>query len=271
FNKLYGVYFRIYERGWIEQNSFNQVIDKFWTNFLVEAKKSEMLSPVFERKIIFLLDETVYPTEGLEMIREYCQNAKGKLESRLFNKFNPIKGESPFPEGKIKEEFFDYHRTQMAYVRISERGCETERVIEGDEYMKEEKLIIVGDGGVGKTRFMCEIEKKLVSDIAESESDPEYLPIYISAKEITDDIVKLFKTKIEESLDLKRYTDRKIDGFMRYLKIYKKLFPLIDAFDQVSPSQETVLYKLLSSDALFGKCRCFITTRPSGASSLLMV
>ncbi|MEW6215670.1 MAG: hypothetical protein AB1478_10800, partial [Nitrospirota bacterium] len=49
FNKLYGVYFRIYERGWIEQNSFNQVIDKFWTNFLVEAKKSEMISPVFER------------------------------------------------------------------------------------------------------------------------------------------------------------------------------------------------------------------------------
>ncbi|MBM4135721.1 MAG: NACHT domain-containing protein [Nitrospira sp.] len=273
FNKLYGVYFRIYERGWIEQNSFNQVIDKFWTNFLVEARKSEMLSPVFERKIIFLLDETVYPAEGLEMIREYCQNAEGKLERRLFNKFNPIKGESPFPEGKIKEEFFDYHRTQMAYVKIGERGYKTEKIIDGDEYLKEEKLIIVGDGGIGKTRFMSEVEKKLVADIASSGGDPEYLPFYIRARDIdTDDIVKLCKTKIEESLDQKKYTEKKIEGFIRYLKIYRKLFPLIDAFDQVNQItsvQKDTIYKLLSSSALFGECRCFITTRPNRRKELM--
>ncbi len=42
------------------------------------------------------------------------------------------------------------------------RGSEdkTEEIINGDEYLNHGKLVFIGDGGVGKTRFMRELEKK---------------------------------------------------------------------------------------------------------------
>jgi len=146
--------------------------------------------------------------------------------------------------------------------------------IEGDSFLDENKIIFMGPGGVGKTRFMFELVKRLVADIACEAAGVEYLPLYFQAAEFVgaaeDDLVKLLKTKVREGLDvIARYPDGKIRGFVRYLRMYSRLFPVIDACDQVRPEQEEILFKLIGSDVLFGTCKTYLSTRPYKLDQLM--
>ena len=204
------------------------------------------------------------------MMAEYCQKMAQELEKQAFNKFRPRElDHTDFPEKKVKEEFLDYRRTTLAYVQEHDvRGLHsgTEQAIEGDAFLEENKIIFIGPGGVGKTRFMFELVKKLVTDIASPSSSPAYLPLYFEAAEFIgateDDLVKLLKTRMRDILDRRRYPDGKIRGFVRYLQMYGKLFAVIDAFDQIRPEQEDMLFRLIASEALFGKCKTYLSTRP---------
>ena len=276
FDILYRAYCEIYfEYARIERNLFDKTMSEFWTCFLSEVKESKILSGAYLEKIIFQLDETVYPAEGRRMIAEYCDAMAKKLEDKIFIRYKPSKREIPdtFSEEEVKNEFLSYKRTRMVLTQENhERGDEKELVIEGDSYLEHHKIILVGDGGVGKTRFLQELEKDLATDIASNDQSLDYLPIFIEAREFekgtTDELEEKLKTKLAEGLNETKYTDGKFKGFIRYLRKYRKLFPLIDAFDQVKSENEPVVCEALASDALFGKCKCFISTRQARQGAL---
>jgi formylglycine-generating enzyme required for sulfatase activity len=269
FDILYDAYCGIYlESARIERNLFDKTMSEFWTCFLSEVKESKILSGAYLEKIIFQLDETVYPAEGRRMITEYCSVMAKKLKEKIFIRYRPSKREIPetFSEEEVKNEFLNYKRTRMVFIQEGhERGDEKEQVIEGDSYLDHHKIILVGDGGVGKTRFLQELEKDLATDIASNDQPLDYLPIFIEAREFergtTDELEEKLKTRLAEGFNETKYTDGKIKGFIRYLLKYRKLFPLIDAFDQVKSENEPVVCEALASDALFGRCKCFISTR----------
>ena len=278
FNILYEVYCEIYvEQARIERPLFDKALGAFWTHFLDQARKSQLFSQFFKDKIIFQLDETVFPHEGQQMMAEYCQGMAQRLEKQAFHKFRPRElDHTDFPEKKVKEEFLDYRRTTLAYVQEHDgRGLHSgkEQAIEGDSFLYDNKIIFIGPGGVGKTRFMFELVKKLVEELATGSTHVGYLPLYFQAVDFVgateDDLVKLLKTRIREVLDRGRYPDGKIRGFVRYLQMYGKLFPVIDAFDQVRPEQEEILFKLIASEVLFGKCKTYLSTRPYKLDQLM--
>jgi formylglycine-generating enzyme required for sulfatase activity len=276
FDILYSAYCEIYlEPARIERNLFDKTMSEFWTCFLSEVKESKILSGVYLEKIIFQLDEAVYPAEGRRMIAEYCGVMAKKLEEKIFIRYKPSKGEIPdtFSEEEVKNEFLNYKRTRIVLIQEGhERGNEKELVIEGDSYLDCHKIILVGYGGVGKTRFLQELEKDLVTDIVSNEQSLDYLPIFIEAREFekgtTDELEEKLKTRLAEGLNETKHTDGKFKGLIRYLRKYRKLFPLIDAFDQVKSENEPVVCEALASDALFGKCKCFISTRQARQRAL---
>jgi formylglycine-generating enzyme required for sulfatase activity len=276
FDILYDAYCEIYlEHARIERNLFDKTMSEFWTCFLNEVKGSKILSGVYLEKIIFQLDEAVYPAEGRRMIAEYCGVMAKKLEEKIFIRYKPGKREVPdtFSEEEVKNEFLSYKRIRMVLIHEGrERGDEKEQVIEGDSYLDHHKIILVGDGGVGKTRFLQELEKDLATDIASNDQSLDYLPIFIEAREFekgtTVELEEKLKTRLAEGLNETEYTDGKFKGFIRYLRKYRKLFPLIDAFDQVKSENEPVVFEALASDALFGKCKCFISTRQARQRAL---
>ena len=278
FNNLYKAYCEIYEESArIERPLFDEVLQGFWTHFLDKAKQSQVFAQFFKDKVIFQLDETVFPHEGQQMMAEYCQGMAQRLEKQAFHKFRPRElDHTDFPEKKVKEEFLDYRRTTLAYVQEHDgRGLHSgkEQAIEGDSFLYDNKIIFIGPGGVGKTRFMFELVKKLVEELATGSTHVGYLPLYFQAVDFVgateDDLVKLLKTRIREVLDRRRYPDGKIRGFVRYLQMYGKLLPVIDAFDQVRPEQEDILFKLIASEVLFGKCKTYLSTRPYKLDQLM--
>ncbi len=276
FNILYEVYCEIYvEQARIERPLFDQALGAFWNHFLDQARKSQLFSQFFKDKIIFQLDETVFPHEGQEMIIEYCRSMAKKLDEHAFLKFRPWElVKTDFSEEKVRKEFLDYRRTRLTYapknydsaVRSGE-----EQAIEGNSFLADKKIIFIGPGGVGKTRFMFDLVKKLVAEMAKGSTD--HLPLYFQASDFVgatdDDLVKILKTRLREALDLESYSDGKIRGFVRYLRMYGKLFPVIDAFDQIRPEQEENLFRLISSDVLFGKYKTYLSTRPYKLDQLL--
>ena len=278
FNILYKAYCEIYEESArIERPLFDKALEGFWIHFLNKAKESQVFSQLFKDKVIFQLDETVFPHEGQQMMAEYCQGMAQRLEKQAFHKFRPRElDHTDFPEKKVKEEFLDYRRTTLAYVQEHDgRGLHSgkEQAIEGDSFLYDNKIIFIGPGGVGKTRFMFELVKKLVEELANGSTHVGYLPLYFQAVDFAgateDDLVKLLKTRIREGLDRSQYPDGKIRGFVRYLQMYGKLLPVIDAFDQVRPEQEDILFKLISSEVLFGKCKTYLSTRPYKLDQLM--
>jgi hypothetical protein len=97
FDILYGAYCEIYfEYARIERNLFDKTMSEFWTCFLCEVKESKILSGVYLEKIIFQLDETVYPAEGRRMISEYCGVMAKKLEEKIFIRYRPSEREIPY-------------------------------------------------------------------------------------------------------------------------------------------------------------------------------
>lgn len=278
FNFLYGAYCDIFEEpARIERPLFDKALEGFWTHFLKKAKESQVFCRFFKDKIIFQLDETVLPHKGQQMMAEYCQGMAQRLEKQAFHKFRPREiDHTDFPEKKVKEEFLDYRRTTLAYVQEHDgRGLHSgkEQAIKGDSFLHDNKIIFIGPGGVGKTRFMFELVKKLVEELATGSTHVGYLPLYFQAGDFVgateDDLVKLLKTRMREVLDRGRYPDGKIRGFVRYLQIYGKLFPVIDAFDQIRPEQEDMLFKLIASEVLFGKCKTYLSTRPYKLDQLM--
>jgi len=276
FNILYEVYCEIYvEQARIERTLFDKALGVFWTHFLDQARKSQLFSQFFKNKIIFQLDETVFPHEGQQMMAEYCQGMAQRLDKQAFHKFRPRElDHTDFPEEKVKEEFLDYRRTTLAYVQEHEgRGLHSgkEQAIDGDSFLYDNKIIFIGPGGVGKTRFMFELVKQLAVEIDKGSTD--HLPLYFQASDFVgateDDLVKILKTRLREALDLGNYSDGKIKGFVRYLRMYGKLFPVIDAFDQIRPEQEENLFRLIASEALFGKCKTYLSARPYKLAQLL--
>jgi len=276
FNILYEVYCEIYvEQARIERPLFDKALGAFWIHFLDQARKSQLFSQFFKDKIIFQLDETVFPHEGQEMIIEYCRGMAKKLDVQAFHKFRPRElDKTDFSEKKVRNEFLDYRRTRLTYAPKNYDSAVRsgkEQAIEGNSFLEENKIIFIGQGGVGKTRFMFELVKQLVAEVAKGSTDP--LPLYFQASDFVgateDDLVKILKTRLREALDLGKYSDGKIKGFVRYLRMYDKLFPVIDAFDQIRPEQEENLFRLIASEALFGKCKTYLSARPYKLDQLL--
>ncbi|MFQ5330079.1 MAG: hypothetical protein ACE5D4_08850 [Thermodesulfobacteriota bacterium] len=115
---------------------------------------------------------------------------------------------------------------------------------------------------MGKTRLLRDIERRCVVSIAERDSPPEYLPLYLEADEMHRGFDIVIKDKIEEGLGLARYTPEKIKGFIRHLRNNSTIFAIIDAFDQVTPGGEADVGEALSNDTKLGKCKCYISMRP---------
>ncbi len=116
FNILYEAYSDVYRSEVrIDRGLFDKTLEEFWLHFLEEAKGSKILAQFYLNKIIFQLDETVYPLEGRRMIREYCERMIKKLEEKIYKKFRPSELEESCSLQEIKREFFDYKQTQMAY------------------------------------------------------------------------------------------------------------------------------------------------------------
>ena len=276
FNILYEVYCEIYvELARIERPLFDKALGTFWTHFLDQARKSQLFSQFFKDKIIFQLDETVFPHEGQEMIIEYCRGMAKKLDDQTFHKFRPRElDKTGFSEEKVRKEFLDYRCTRLTYAPKNHDSAVRsgeEQAIEGNSFLVDKKIIFIGQGGVGKTRFMFELVKQLAAEIAKGSTEP--LPLYFQASDFVgdteDDLVKILKTRLRETLDLREHSDGKIKGFVRYLRMYGKLFPVIDAFDQIRPEQEQILFRLIASDALFGKCKTYLSARPYKLAQLL--
>lgn len=222
FNVLYGAYCEEYEEAArMELLLFDQVMEAFWTHFLREAQKSPLLGEYYQQKILFQLDDTVYPYEGRQMIAAYCKRMSPVLRDELIRIFSPKELQEDFPPEKIVEEFIDYRRTKMTYVERSDpQALHESKSIPDNSFLEHDRLIFIGDGGVGKTRFLRELEKELV-EAGSGNDNSEYLPMYFEADSFqsnTDDyLVSLIKTRIKKAFKM-AYPDNKIEGFIRYLR-----------------------------------------------------
>jgi len=120
FDVLYNAYCDIYvESTRIERPLIDKALQQFWTHFLDKARESKVFSQFFKDKIIFQLDETVFPHEGQQMIAEYCRGMAEKLQNQAFHKFRPRDlDQTDFPEKKVKEEFLDYQRRTYSVLSV---------------------------------------------------------------------------------------------------------------------------------------------------------
>lgn len=83
FNVMYVAYCEEYEEAArMERLLFDQIMEAFWTHFLREALGSPLLRTHYLERILFQLDETVYPYEGRQMIAAYCKPMSPVLRSR---------------------------------------------------------------------------------------------------------------------------------------------------------------------------------------------
>ena len=95
-------------------------MSEFWTCFLSEVKESKILSGVYLEKIIFQLDETVYPAEGRRMIAEYCGVMAKKLEEKIFIRYKPSKRE--IPDNFSEEEQKAINQIRSAISKFSKKN-----------------------------------------------------------------------------------------------------------------------------------------------------
>ncbi len=273
FNVLYGAYCEEYEEAArMERLLFDQVMEAFWTHFLREAKESSLLRKPYLENILFQLDETVYPYEGRQMIAAYCKTMLPILRDKIIETFSPEGLGKDFSREQIVKEFIDYRRTKMTYVERSDPQALRESTsIPDNAFLEHDRLIFIGDGGVGKTRFLRELEKDMV-EAGSGNDNPEYLPVYFEADSFQLNteryLMDLIETRIKRAFKMV-YADNKIKGFIRYLLMYNRLFPLIDAFDQVNPAHKDNVFTLLSEKSLFGGGRYYVTARPYSLTELL--
>lgn len=143
------------------------------------------------------------------------------------------------------------------------------------EWREERFVVFTGNGGIGKTRFLQELERKEIERM-QTRSVPEYLPLYLEARQlegiktlealipvIAGELAKVFRQAGKAS-----YSQEKLRALVGLLLQEGKLFPLVDAFDQLPNNQETVIADILVHPHLFGECRRFLSTRPGDLKSL---
>jgi len=266
---LWAQYCDVYvEPARMDRELFEETLSDFWVHFLALAKGGPRLKQKFLDRIIFQLDDTVYPPEGRRMVAEYCQAVKDDLAKEILERYWPEPLPGDFSREDALKEFFHYQPTRMVARREhgEGEGSKEEKTITAPSLMEYEKVVMVGDGGVGKTRLMFELEKDLAAQVAAG-SHALCLPLYVEAKYMpqptTEDFDRYLQTRLSHTFSQSKYSERKLKGFSRYLRRNGHIVTLVDAFDQVmDQDKERNVIQFLSNRALLGCCRCVVTTRP---------
>lgn len=269
FDILWAQYCEVYEEpARMKRELFEETMADFWVHFLTRAKEGPQLKGKFFDRIMFQLDDTVYPPEGRHIIAEYCAAVKDDLAKEILERYWPEPLPEDFSRQDVLKEFFQYQPTRMLVRREHGEGGESkqEEEITASSLLEYEKVVMVGDGGVGKTRFMYELEKDLAAQVA-ARKHALCLPLYVEAKYMpqptTDDFDHYLQTRLSHTFSKHKYSERKLRGFSRYLRRHGLIVALIDASDQVmDQGKERNIIRFVTNRALLGCCRCVVSTRP---------
>ncbi len=265
--------YRMYEEEFSESSDriphvdFIRVMEALWNEFLRRSKDSPSLLGYHIHRIIRSLDTSLDPEDANKLMLGYCKKRAVLCTEEIENYYTNDLPQD-FPPGKI-EEFWAYLETPL---KREVRGSGPEGIRHEDvsrEYLEAaESVILAGDGGVGKTRFLREFEKELCLKYQECQA-PGYVPIYFKATEFdrchtSESLIERIVDKIKETFKSLTGADpgTQFRNFARYLLNNGKIHAIIDAFDQVPDNAERVIAKNLVSDAFLGRCRRIISTRP---------
>lgn len=274
--KLYSEYCSILENKQespLSMDRFSLIISALWYTYIETLK---IFPPIHkfllkEYKIIFH-EKHITDYEALILMKQYCKTRLLECEKQIIEKYQIKNFPVNFEQHENVNEFCTYLPTPMVFeIRdsLSLAKEEEQKNIFDNNFSF---TIYTGIGGVGKTRFFEELERKNLRIQLES-GEPTYLPILISASDIGYELngaTKIVAKKIEHVLlnssDLDIVIDNipnKSEALSEYLRLRKnKLFLLVDGFDQVDRKQTQKIIDRLISNYGYGKSCCYVTTRP---------
>jgi formylglycine-generating enzyme required for sulfatase activity len=211
-------------------------------------------------------------------MREYCRLHAVLCDKRVFSRYRPEQGSLPddLSTEDIRREFCRYIPTPLSQEEDRKKMEETSsRPVTRDWLLEQEAVILVGEGGVGKTRFLEDLEMELCEKLS-NEFHPEMVPMYFPAASLANvrtgnDLIAMIKKRLVETFGPLAGSDpgTRMEGLARRLLNDKRIFALIDAFDQVPNNCECVVADALVSKALFGACKRIVSTRPYDREGLM--
>ena len=277
-NELYDLYKKEFleAKTHIEQKRFGQLLQAIWAQFWAIAKDHPLFQNYYLARVLRSLDSGVTAEKACHLMREYCRIRAVKCREEIFNRYAPLEKSWPekFDKNDITEEFCQYIQTAMSEeedrwsVDARPRDEKIKFFRDREVLLKKEACVIIGDGGVGKTRLLQEYEKELCGKFAK-ETYPEFIPMYFMASDLahmynSKQFVELIRDRLVDTFGPLTGSDpgTKLAGLAQRLHNEAKLYLLIDAFDQAPNKSEKVIAKLLIQPSLLGRCKKIVSTRP---------
>lgn len=248
-----------------------------WSEFQRVTENHPLFLDYYCARVLRSLVPGITPDETRRLMQEYCRLRAVFRKKSVSNRYEPEKGSLPdyLSQEDIQREFCRYIPTPLSEEKDRKEMEETfSHPVKRDWLLKQEAVILVGDGGVGKTRFLEDLEMRLCEELAK-ETHPEMVPMYFTAADLAnvktgDDLIARIKDRLVNTFGLPVGSDPgiKMKGLAQRLLNEKRIFALIDAFDQVPNNCEGVVANSLVSRALFGACKRIVSTRPYDQEAL---
>jgi formylglycine-generating enzyme required for sulfatase activity len=277
--KLYQAYREEFAESatFIPPERFDQCMNAVWGEFRRATRDHPLFQGCYLAQVLRSLDAGVTAEYARRLMREYCRLRAVLCDKRVFTRYRPEKDSLPddLSTEDIRREFCRYIPTPLSQEEDRKKMEETSsRPVTRDWLLEQEAVILVGEGGVGKTRFLEDLEMELCEKLAE-EPHPVVVPMYFSAASLAnvrtgDDLIAIIKKRLVETFGPLAGSDpgTRMEGLARRLLNDKRIFALIDAFDQVPNNCERVVADALVSMALFGACKRIVSTRPYDQEAL---
>ncbi|MBW1741737.1 MAG: SUMF1/EgtB/PvdO family nonheme iron enzyme [Deltaproteobacteria bacterium] len=261
----------------IPQERFNQCMNAVWGEFQKATRDHPLFRNCYLAQVLRSLDAGVSAEDARRLMREYCRLRAVLRKKKVFARYKPERGSLPdaLSDHDIRREFCRYIPTPLSQEEDRRKMEETpSRPVTREWLLEQEAVILVGEGGVGKTRFLEDLEMKLCEELSK-EPHPEMVPMYFTAAELAkvrtgDDLTAMIKDNLVETFGPLAGSDpgTRMEGLGRRLLNERRIFALIDAFDQVPNKCERAVADILVSTALFGACKRIVSTRPYDRESL---
>lgn len=261
----------------IPRERFDQCMNAVWGEFRRATRDHPLFQGCYLAQVLRSLDTGVTAEDARPLMREYCRLRAVLCDEKVFARYKPERGSlsEDLSTEDIRREFCRYIPTPLSQEEDRKKMEETSsRPVTKDWLLEQEAVILVGEGGVGKTRFLEDLEMELCEKLAE-EPHPVVVPMYFPAASLAnlrtgDDLIAIIKKRLVETFGPLAGSDpgTRMEGLARRLLNDKWIFALIDAFDQVPNNCERVVADVLVSRALFGACKRIVSTRPYDQKAL---
>jgi hypothetical protein len=259
----------------IARERFDQCMNAVWDEFRRATRDHPLFRDCYLAQVLRSLDAGVTAEDARRLMREYSLLRAVLCDKRVFTRYRPEQGLLPevLSTEDIRREFCRYIPMPLSQEEDRKKMEETSsRPVTRDWLLEQEAVILVGEEGVGKTRFLEDLEMELCEKLTE-EPHPVVVPMYFPAASLANvrtgnDLIAMIKKRLVETFGPLAGSDpgTRMEGLARRLLNDKRIFALIDAFDQVPNNCERVVADALVSRALFGACKRIVSTLPSISS-----